>query len=193
MSIKVNVRSSNFKSPGSAVCTARFKCESALATIDNAENNATRLEDRPEELMSHDTICDEALPGRYSIAKLLLQDPVEQVNMALGAHVYLVVSGLAELFPSVDKRLERSLEFHTVKFHGNTRISLQDVAEEFLERLALDDYRVDLERLASIVALGISYNQSILAGLGILTRLDEVIWIFIRPRCATSLVGLCLI
>lgn len=61
------------------------------------------------------------------------------------------------------------------------------------ERLALDDNRVDLERFASIVALGISHNQSILAGIGFLARLHEVIWIFVRPRCATSFVRIRLV
>lgn len=76
-----------------------------------------------------------------------------------------VLSGLAEIFPPMNKRFQRLLELDALQRQRETGISLHHICKEFLQRLTPHHDGADLDLPASTVTFDVSYQQCVLVRL----------------------------
>lgn len=89
----------------------------------------------------------------------------------------------------MNERLERTAEFHSFQGHGHAWIAIEYFSEDFLQPLALHNNGVDLKRFATVVALDMADNESILSRLRVLTCAGEIIGLLLGPRSATIVIA----
>jgi hypothetical protein len=89
----------------------------------------------------------------------------------------------------MNKGLERTAEFHSLQGHGHAWIAIENFSEDLFQMLALNDNGVDLKRFATIVALDMADNESILSRLRVLTCAGKIIGFLFGPRSATIVIA----
>ena len=172
---------------------AIIEFSSAFLSFFDREYCGARLEDHPYGAVSDYAVENEVIPCLEVVSELGLKNTMKKSQMIFRLWVSLGFQGFEQIFPAVDERLEGRFESQTVQGSCNAGVVFENQSKSLLKKRRLNNNRVDLQLLSTVVALTVTDDESIACTLRILCSLFKIIRVFVNPSCLASIIRLGLI